>query len=388
MSDDNNGQYILVVDDTSSNIDVISGILADTYQIKVATNGENALRIARAEPAPDLILLDIIMPGMDGYQVCRELKQDVRTQRIPVIFLTARTAVEDQARGFSLGAVDYITKPVSAPIVEARVRTHLSLYSQASHLESLVRARTAELSETRLQIIQRLGIAAEFKDNETGMHILRVAHVCRLLGLAAGMTGDEADVLFHASPMHDVGKIGIPDHILLKPGKLNEEEWAIMKKHTTIGAKILGDHASEPLRMARIIALTHHEKWNGKGYPEGLAGEAIPLPGRIVALADVFDALTSVRPYKEAWPVEKAVQLIEEESGQHFDPGLVPIILENLPQICSISDQYVDTAQSEARNDDPSWLAGLPIAVKDLVGHVAWPNHRAGHDAAEEDRIA
>lgn len=345
---------VLVVDDTPENIDVLNGILQDEYNVKVATSGDRALAIARSQPPPDVILLDVMMPTIDGYEVCRRLKADYATQRIPVIFVTAMNEIEDETRGFELGAVDYISKPVSPAIVRARVRTHLHLYDQKRHLIEMVRHRTLELEETRLQVIRRLGRAAEFKDDETGYHVIRMSHYSKLLGRAAGMPEYRAELLFNAAPMHDVGKIGVPDHILQKPGPLTPEEWSIVKRHPAIGAGIIGRHNNELLEMARVIALTHHEKWDGSGYPRGLSGETIPLVGRVVALADCFDALTHVRPYKPAWPIAEAVEYLRQEAGRHFDPDLVPKFLDLLPQIEEVRHQYSELSgqqqQSAARD--------------------------------------
>jgi len=216
-------------------------------------------------------------------------------------------------------------------VVRARVRTHLSL------------VRMDELKDSRLQIVQRLGLASEYKDNETGMHVIRMSHYARLLGLAAGMSEAEADDLLHAAPMHDVGKIGIPDRILQKPGPLDPDEWEIMKSHATIGADIIGEHPHGMLKLARNIALSHHEKWDGSGYPAGLAGAAIPIEGRICAIADVFDALTSERPYKKAWPVQEAVELLQKQRGAHFDPHLVDLFVGLLPAICAIKEKWAET---------------------------------------------
>lgn len=334
---------ILVVDDTPSNISVLMEILREDYRVLAATNGEQALKIARADPPPDLILLDVMMPDMSGHEVCQRLKGDSVTRKIPVIFVTAMNQVEDEAQGFALGAVDYITKPVSPPIVKARVRTHLALYDQNRELDRLVRERTAELRHTRLEIIKRLGRAGEFRDNETGMHVVRVAHYCRLLGEAVRMNEEDLDLLFNAAPMHDIGKIGIRDNILLKPGKLDDDEIKIMRQHVPFGAEIIGEHTDGLLSMARTIALTHHEKWDGTGYHRGLKGEAIPLVGRITTIADVFDALTSVRPYKKAWPVQDAVTLIQREAGTSFDPELVKKFVAILPQILAVREKYADT---------------------------------------------
>jgi putative two-component system response regulator len=336
---------VLVVDDTPSNISVLMEILRGDYRVLAATSGAQALKIARGDPPPDLILLDVMMPEMSGHEVCQRLKAESSTRMIPVIFVTAMNQVEDETQGFALGAVDYITKPVSPPIVKARVRTHLALYDQNRELERLVRERTAELRHTRLEIIKRLGRAGEFRDNETGMHVIRVAHYCRLLGEAVRMNEEDLDLLFHAAPMHDIGKIGIRDNILLKPGKLDDDEAKLMRQHVTMGAEIIGEHSDRLLSMARIIALTHHEKWDGTGYPQGLAGEEIPLVGRITSIADVFDAVTSVRPYKKAWPVQDAVTLIQRESGRSFDPELVQKFVALLPQILAIREQHSDAPQ-------------------------------------------
>ena len=338
-------KVILVVDDVPANIDVLSEILRPTYQVKVATNGSMALKIVRASMPPDLILLDIMMPEMDGYEVCRQLKANPATRNIPVIFVTAMDEVGDETKGFEFGAVDYITKPVSPPIVSARVKTQLALLDQNRILEKKVLERTAEIKETRLQIIHCLSTAAEYRDEETGTHIYRMSQYSRIIALAAGMSNEEADLLLQASPMHDVGKIGIPDRILLKPGKLDAEEWEIMKTHTTIGGKIIGDHPSMLLKLAKEVALTHHEKWDGSGYPRGLVGENIPISGRIVMLADVFDALTSERPYKKAWTEMDAIQEIGHCSGTHFDPRLVTVFMKALPEILEIKNNSYEVTE-------------------------------------------
>lgn len=333
-------QTVLIVDDIPENIDVLNGILKLRYKVKVALNGPKALEIANAESPPDLILLDIMMPGMDGYEVCRQLKSQFATRRIPVIFVTAKGEIDDETQGFELGAADYITKPVSPPIVQARVETQLALYDQNRVLENRVRRRTAELNESRQQIIRRLGRAAEYKDNETGLHVVRMSHYSKLIGLAAGMHEDEVELLLNAAPMHDIGKIGIPDRILQKPDKLDDGEWEVMRKHPKFGAEILGEHSSELLEMARLVALTHHEMWNGQGYPNGLKGEEIPLVGRIVTLADIFDALTTERPYKKAWKVDATLDFIRDKSGEIFDPDLVEIFMGIVPQILEIKEKY------------------------------------------------
>ena len=325
---------LLLVDDEASNLQVLRHTLQHDYRLLFAKDGPTALELAQRE-RPHLILLDVMMPGMSGHDVCRALKQDPATQAIPVIFVTALADVENEQLGLELGAVDYIIKPFSPHIVKARVRTHLRLVS------------VEEVVQTRLEIVRCLGKAAEYKDNETGAHVLRMSHYSRIVALALGLSDAHADLLLHAAPMHDIGKIGIPDSILCKPGRLTEQEWEIMRQHTVIGAQILGDHPSGLLRLAATIALCHHEKWDGSGYPRGLAGEDIPLEARIVAIADVFDALTSVRPYKWAWSVDDAVELIRSESGGHFDPRVVEAFLESLPEILQIKECWQDAPATE-----------------------------------------
>ena len=320
---------ILAVDDEASNLQLLRQILQDHYRLRFAKDGTRALELAREE-CPNLILLDVMMPGMSGYEVCAALKADPALASVPVIFVTALNDTDDELEGFEAGAVDYITKPISPPIVRARVRNHLSL------------VRMEALRASRLEIVQRLGLAAEYKDNETGLHVIRMSHFARLLGLAAGMTETEADDLLHAAPMHDVGKIGIPDRILQKPGPLDPEEWKIMQSHALIGAEIIGEHDGGMLALARNIALSHHEKWDGSGYPYGLAGEAIPLEGRICAVADVFDALTSVRPYKKAWTEEEAIKLLVDQKGKHFDPALVDLFIAQMPAIRAIRQRWAE----------------------------------------------
>lgn len=335
-------EVVLVVDDAPENIDILSEILSPFYIVKAALSGAKAIDIARAEPELNIILLDIEMPQMTGYEVCEVLKKDEATKKIPIIFVTARDSIEDEEKGFKLGAVDYIKKPISPPIVKARIQTQLLLSNQNRYLEEKVIERTLQLVDSRREIIRRLGRAAEFRDNETGMHVIRMSHYSRII--ASFVSNDEhwLDLLFHAAPMHDVGKIGIPDGILLKPDKLAPNEWKVMQKHSEYGAQIIGDQNCDILKMAKEIAQTHHEKWDGSGYPEGLKGQYIPITGRIVAIADVFDALTSVRPYKNAWPLEKAIQYINDNTGQHFEPQLVEIFHKALPEILHIKERYAE----------------------------------------------
>ena len=347
---------ILIVDDVATNLQVLGRILQiDNYNIIAAFNGQLALEMA-SEKKPDLILLDIMMPDMDGFEVCTKLKSDPETKDIPVIFLTSKNEPEDIVKGFKLGAVDYVSKPFNSAELLSRIRTHTELNQLKRKLEIAVEDRTKELYKTLeelkdthnklhgayVELIKRLARASDYRDNETGMHIMRMANYSFILAKAYGLDDEHCDEILHASSMHDVGKIGIPDGILLKPGKLDKDEFETMKTHTIIGGKLLAEIDSDLCRMAEKIALTHHEKWNGKGYPNGLSKEDIPLEGRITAVADVFDALTSVRPYKEAWPVEKAVNLLIEEKGQHFDSKIVDLFVENLPKILEIKEKYAD----------------------------------------------
>ena len=335
-------ETVLIVDDTPDNIDLLRAVLQDDYKIKAALNGERALKIATSGNPPDIILLDVMMPEMDGYEVCQRLKANPVTAHIPVIFVTAKNQIEDEKYGFSLGAVDYITKPISPPIVQARIRTQLDLYLQQRNLEGMVRERTSELEVTRLEIIMSLGRASEFKDMETAMHVVRIGWYSRVIARRLGAADEWCELIFNAAPMHDIGKIGIPDAVLLKPGKFEPHEWEVMKKHSEYGAAILGSHDTPMINMAREIAMYHHEKWDGNGYPEGLSGEDIPLSARIVALADVYDALSTERPYKKPWPEEKVLALIKDGAGNHFDPNIVPVFFDCLDEIKAIQLQFPD----------------------------------------------
>ncbi len=338
----NQKQQVLIVDDIPDNIQVLMEILKDEFAVTAATRGDRALELARTHQQPDLILLDIMMPEMDGYTVCENLKSNAVTKDIPVIFITAMNEVVSEEKGLALGAVDYITKPFNPGLVKRRVHNHMELKRHRDHLEEEVKKRTAELHATRLEVIRKLGRAAEYKDNETGMHVMRMSHYCKLIAQAIGKSDNEAELILHAAPMHDIGKIGISDKILLKPGKLDDDEWNEMRKHSYYGYKIIGEQSSDLLTVAATVSYEHHEKWNGKGYPQGLAGREISLYGRITAIADVFDALTSKRPYKEPWPVEKALKLIEDEKGEHFDPELVPAFMEVVPEVLKVKDTFSD----------------------------------------------
>jgi putative two-component system response regulator len=350
---------ILIVDDTPDNIDLLSSTLRESYRVKAAIDGEKALAIALSDESLDLILLDIMMPGMDGYEVCRRLKEDPRSSDIPLLFLTSRSDVEAEKRGFELGAVDFIIRPISPHIVKARIATHLQLKAardflrdKSAYLEQEVARRVRENHSIQDVAMVALGSLAETRDNETGNHIRRTQAYVGVLAEAlkdsprfAASFGDGAlELILKSAPLHDVGKVGIPDSILLKPESLTLEEFAVMKTHTTLGrdalvrAERLVDSDRSFLRFAREIAYAHHEKWDGSGYPQGLAGEAIPVSGRLMAVADVYDALISKRVYKPARSHEEAVEAIEAGSGSHFDPEVAAAFMSTRGRFREIAE--------------------------------------------------
>jgi len=355
--DQNHDAKILIVDDKIENVQLLEMMLTYAgYKNVTSTTDSRDVEQLHQDNNFDIILLDIRMPHLDGYQVMGKLSSQVKDDYLPVLVLTAQKDMETKLKALEAGAKDFVTKPFDKTEVLNRIANMLevrTLYNERRQqneiLEAKVQERTLELQErnkeleeTRLEIIRRLGRAGEYRDNETGMHVIRMSKSCQRLALAAGLGEEHAERILQASPMHDVGKIGIPDGILLKPGKLDPEEWEIMKTHAEIGADIMGDFDSPLMRMAGMIAFTHHEKYDGSGYPNGIKGNGIPIEGRIAAICDVFDALTSERPYKEAWSVERAVDLINEESGKHFDPELVRLFNEILPDVLTIREQYAD----------------------------------------------
>ena len=354
MGNDLNGDLkkasILVVDDEPANVMLLEKILETKgFSNVFSTQDPTKVLSLFQQLNSDLILLDLNMPVLDGYGVMDKLNELTNNKPPPILVLTAQDMQSYRQRALDNGARDYVTKPFDASELISRVRNLLEVqmaHKYMSHqneiLERKVQERTQMIHDTRLQVVRRLGRAAEYRDNETGLHIIRMSKMAAVIGKAAGMSDEECDLLLNAAPMHDIGKIGIPDNILLKPGKFEGDEWAIMQTHAQIGADILSGDDSELMTMAHEIALSHHEKWNGKGYPNALEGEAIPLSGRVTALADVFDALTSVRPYKKAWTVEDAVSLIKEESGQHFDPRLVELFVQSLPEIIAIKEKHAE----------------------------------------------
>ncbi|HEX5805412.1 MAG TPA: HD domain-containing phosphohydrolase [Macromonas sp.] len=347
---------IIAIDDEPANLKLLQKLLASQgYEnVVLVQDSREAIEVYR-QARTDLILLDLNMPHIDGFGVMAQL-QELRDPLLPpILVLTAQSGSDFVLKALSSGARDYVTKPFERMELLMRVRNlldahlaHRMLVDQKTLLEAMVESRTEELHRTRLQVVQRLGRAAEYRDNETGLHTIRMSKYSAHLARSMGWSEAQADLLLHASPLHDLGKIGIPDNILLKPGKLDAQEWEIMQTHVTIGARILGDADTELLQLAAEIALAHHEKWNGTGYPNGLAGNRIPIAARIVALADVFDALTTERPYKKAWPVAEAVSFIQEQAGQHFDPVVVEHFMRELPALLAIRERYQEPESETA----------------------------------------
>lgn len=374
---------ILVVDDTPDNLMLMHGLLKTDYKVKVANSGEKALKIVNSDAPPDLILLDIMMPEMDGYEVCRQLKASAATRDIPVIFLTAKAEIEDERRGLELGAVDYITKPISPPIVLARVKTQLTLKASADFLrdkneflEQEVSRRTREVVAIQDVTILTMASLAETRDSDTGNHIRRTQYYILAIAkklqphprFSAFLTNATINMLFKSAPLHDIGKVGIPDRILLKPGKFEPYEFEIMKRHTTLGRDAI-EHAErslgvevEFLKLAKEIALSHQEKWDGSGYPEGLAGDDIPISARFMAIADVYDALISRRVYKEGMSHEKAVAIITEGRGSHFDPDVVDAFLEIKEDFRAIAQKYGDSDQDMKKKAEFLETSGMAPA--------------------------
>lgn len=343
--------HILVVDDQALNLELVRDLFELEGYAHILTCNNPLQVVSTVEQTPvDLILLDINMPILDGFGVLSLLEQHYKArQKPPIIMLTAQNDQDNRNKALQAGANDYVSKPFDRLELLRRVELQLenwflrkALQAQNETLEQMVRERTAQLNRAKIEIVERLGRAGEYRDNETGNHVKRVSLYSYEIARQAGLGEERARLIQQASPMHDIGKIGISDTILMKPGKLDDDEYQTMQNHVMIGASILKDSTSEILKVAYQIALTHHEKYDGHGYPHGLAGEAIPIEGRIVAIADVFDALTSERPYKAAWPVEKAVELLEKEKGKHFDPYLVDCFIAVLPAIRKIKETYLE----------------------------------------------
>jgi putative two-component system response regulator len=344
---------ILIVDDQPANVTLIEKMLdIEGYLNVIATTDPTQVKSIYLEQNSDLILLDLNMPVMDGYQVLEGIRE-VDPDYPPIIVLTAQSDRESRIKALDLGARDFLAKPFDRVELMTRIRNMLevrimtkAMKNQNKILDGMVKERTKELKDTRLEVIRRLGRAAEYRDDMTGFHIIRMSRYSQLLALAAGMQEEDAELLLNASPMHDIGKIGIPDSVLMKPGKFEPEEWKIMQSHVDIGVEILSGSDSVLMNMAAEVAQNHHEKWDGSGYPRALAGENIPLTGRIVAVADVFDALTSERPYKKAWSIEDAIEYLKEQSGKHFQPRLVELFIGIFPEILKVRNEYLKKIKS------------------------------------------
>ncbi|MCK5070194.1 MAG: response regulator [Desulfocapsa sp.] len=358
---DLSGCTVLIVDDVESNIDILIETLDGEYEISVAMDGESALESVEVE-IPDLILLDIMMPGMNGYEVCRALKENPATKDIPVIFLTAMIDEANEEKGLMLGAVDYITKPFSPELVQARVHNQLELKVHKDNLDFLVQERTKQVELTQEVTIESMGTLAEYRDPETGGHIQRTKKYVKILAQHLQLHPkfcdflDDAtiEILYQSAPLHDIGKVGVPDGILLKNGRLTVEEFEVMKKHAVYGREVIAISEKRLgqdsfLRHACIIAGSHHEKWDGSGYPDGLKGDGIPIQGRIMAIADVYDALISKRPYKEPLRHKDAVKIITEGRGAHFDPDMADAFLELEDEFRKIALAYADFDEERER---------------------------------------
>ncbi len=329
---------VLVVDDNGDIRRFFETMLKPRYDTRLAVDGTAALAAATQEPPPDLILLDVEMPGPNGYEVCSALKANPATVGIPVIFVSARNDPKDQAHGLMLGAVDYITKPLSPPIVLARIATHVALANQTHQLESLVAERTRELQQTRLQLIERLARALEIREGgAVSNRVVRLGNYVKLLAQALGAKPEACEILAQASPLHDVGTLGVPEDVMRKTDALDAAEWQVMRKHPEIGAAIIGKHGDPLLATARVMALCHHERWDGTGYPKGLAGDAIPVAARILAVADAFEAMTATQRHRDPMPVEAAAREIVAQSGKQFDPTVVAAFRKALPKLAEVS---------------------------------------------------
>lgn len=342
--------HVLIVDDNPVNIKLLEMILeVEGFTNFHSTTDPRQVLELQQQQQFDIILLDIQMPHMDGFEVMEQLRSVEQGDYLPILVLTAQQDMETRLRALESGAKDFVTKPFDRGEVLNRIYNILEvrfLYNerlrQAEVLEAKVEERTRQLEVSRLELISRLGRAGEYRDNETGMHVIRMSKSCHCLALKAGLDARLAKLILQASPMHDVGKIGIADNILLKAGKLDPAEWEVMKTHAEIGADIIGEHDDEMMKIARSIAVSHHEKWDGTGYPHGLKGQDIPIEGRIASICDVFDALTSHRPYKKAWPVDEAIKFIKDNAGSQFDPELVGYFEEALDEILEIRKSHAD----------------------------------------------
>lgn len=380
MSKDVARPRILAVDDAEDLLALIGKVLSSEYEVKLATDGGEALLLASAEPQPDLILLDVEMPGATGYEICQLLKEDPATARIPVIFLTGRVEPSEQLEGLDLGAVDYLTKPINGRLLMARVRIHIGLANRQAELERLVRERTAQLEDARSQLIRRLARAMEFHESAAaGNRVIRVSQYAKLIALAAGMKPEVAELMHKAAPLYDIGKMGVPSEVLRKPGKLSAPDLERVRRHPELGAEIIGEHQDPVLQLARTLALTHHERWDGTGYPKNLKGNDIPWPGRVMALVDAFEAMTTTQFYRQqSLSIEDAAKEVKAWFGRQFDPGLAAAFDKALPLMKKVRESYSDALGdminldfSPTRGVAPT--AGAPAPAKPDVAAKSAP---------------
>ena len=383
---------ILVVDDATDLLALMARALNE-YKVLTADSGAKALTAALGEPRPDLILLDVEMPGQSGFDVCKALKADTRTAEIPIIFLTGKAESQAQVEGFNLGAVDYVTKPIGAAVLKARVRLHMALIDRRHELERMVHERTAQLVQTRTELIRRLGRAMEMHESAAvGNRVMRLAQYARLLALAAGAKPQVAEMLSTAAPLHDVGKLGVPAEILRKKEKLSAPDWERVRRHPRIGAEIIGEHDDPLLKLARQLALTHHENWDGSGYPDGLKGEAIPWPGRVMAVVDAFEAMTTTQFHREPRKPEEAAMEIIKGAGTKYDPKAVEAFRKALPVMKKVRETYADKLGDLINLDfaakGPAAAAPAATAPAAAAPKVEAPKPKPKVSAAELARAA
>ncbi len=366
MTQNDTRPLILAVDDAEDLLALIGKALASEYRVKLAADGGDALTFAAAAPQPDLILLDVDMPGASGYEICQLLKEDPATAHIPVIFLTGKVEPAEQLEGLDVGAVDYLAKPINAKLLMARVRIHLALLSRQVALEREVKERTAQLEDARSQLIRRLARAMEFHESAAaGNRVARVSQYCKLIAQAAGMKPEVAELLQKASPLYDIGKMGVPSEILRKPGKLSAPDLERVRRHPQLGAEIIGEHKDPVLGLAHRLALTHHERWDGTGYPKRLKGNDIPWPGRVMALVDAFEAMTTTQFHRQKpYTVDEAAKLIKAEFGKQFDPSLADAFDKALPVMRKVRETFSDALGDLINLDfSPTRNAPAPAAA-------------------------
>jgi putative two-component system response regulator len=365
---------ILAVDDATDLLALMAQALGEDYEVITAADAGTAIEKAFGEPRPDLILLDIDMPDISGFEVCRALKDEALTTAIPIIFLTGRTEAQDQVEGFELGAVDYINKPINAAVLKTRVRLHLALVNRRAELEHLVQERTEQLERTRAELIKRLARAMEFHESQAvGNRVMRLSHYAKLIAQAAGAKPEVTEMMQKAAPLHDIGKLGVPAEILRKKEKLSVPDWERVKRHPGLGAEIIGEHDDPLLKLARQLALTHHEHYDGSGYPQGLKGEAIPWGGRVMAIVDTFESMTSTQFFREALPIERAAGEIERGAGTKYDPKLVEAFKKALPVMKKVRETYSDALGDLINLDFAPKGAAKPAAAPPVAAPAPPP---------------